>query len=162
MNWKDHITKINSNSADKTISFAFNSPTTDLLLEDLKLEFNLDELPSELEELYRQTNGIEHKMTVDNIGELTIGELIWTVERTIETNKEYRNYKDFKDLYMSFEQLLFFSDAGNGDLFGIVTLNGKFDRHDIFSWNHEDDSRNWVAPNLAKFIEWWLDGKINV
>jgi hypothetical protein len=101
-------------------------------------------------------------MTVDNIGELTIGELIWTVERTIETNKEYRNYKDFKYLYMSFEQLLFFSDAGNGDLFGIVTLNGKFDRHDIFSWNHEDDSRNWVAPNLAKFIEWWLDGKINV
>ena len=63
---------------------------------------------------------------------------------------------------MSFDQLFFVSDAGNGDLFSFVTLSNRFDRFDIFVWNHEDDSRKWVAPNLAKFVEWWTEGKIDV
>jgi hypothetical protein len=29
-------------------------------------------------------------------------------------------------------------------------------------WNHEDDSRTWVAPNLAKYLEWWLTGRITL
>ncbi len=156
MNWKEYILN-GLNPTDKTTSFDFNLPVSESLLVDLKGQFGLDELPNELEELYRQTNGI-----VEKLNGVKIGELIWTTERVIETNKEYRTYPDFKELYMSFEQLLFFSDAGNGDLFGFVTLNGKVDRFDIFTWNHENDSRTWVAPNLTKFIEWWTNGRIKV
>ena len=155
MNWKEYISGLDL--VDKTTSFVFNSPTTETLLEDLKSQFDLSELPNELEELYKQTNGVQELLDGREIGEL-----VWTIERTIETNKQYRSNLDFKDLYMSFDQLLFVSDAGNGDLFGFITLGGKFDRYDVFVWNHEDDSRTWVAPNLTKFIEWWTNGTINV
>lgn len=156
MNWKEYI-RNGLSQLDKTTKFDFNLPVLDQSLVDLKVQLRLNELPEELEELFRQTNGIN-----ENLNGEKIGELIWTVERVIEENKEYRSYPDFKELYMSFEQLLFFSDAGNGDLFGFVTLNGRFDRFDIFVWNHENDSRNWCAPNLTKFIEWWTNGTIKV
>nr|WP_184174614.1 SMI1/KNR4 family protein [Rhabdobacter roseus] len=142
---------------DETNGFSFNPPAPANLIFYVKRQFGLDELPKELEELYRQTNGI-----IQTINGEKIGELIWTIERVIETNKKYRTLPDFKELYMSFEQLLFFSDAGNGDLFGFVTLNGRFEKNDIFVWNHEEDSRTWIAPNLKMFIEWWTNGKIKI
>lgn len=153
MEWKEYITSL----ADKDSSFDFNLPASDSLLKDLQIQLVLKELPRELEELYRQTNGVNELLNGRKIGEL-----IWTIDRVIETNKEYRNYPNFKKLYMAFDQLLFISDAGNGDLFGFVTLNGKFDRYDIFVWNHETDSRSCVAPDLTTFIKWWTNGTIKV
>lgn len=79
-------------------------------------------------ELYKETNDIDETLDGDKIGEL-----IWTIERVVETNKQYRNYDGFKELYMSFDQLFFISDAGNGNLFGFVTLCNRFDRADIFA-----------------------------
>lgn len=155
MDWKAYITELDS--TDNASSFDFNAPSSGNLLEDLKIQFGLKELPRELEELYRQTNGVDELLDGQKIGEL-----VWSIDRVIETNKEYRNHPDFKDLYMSFDQFLFISDAGNGDLFGFVTINGKFDRYDIFTWNHESDSRTWVAPNLTTFIKWWTNGTIKV
>jgi hypothetical protein len=35
-------------------------------------------------------------------------------------------------------------------------LNGKIRRDDIFVWNHEDDSRSWLVPNLRTYFEWCL------
>ncbi len=155
MNWKQYISQLNSK--ETVTQYNFNSAAPHFLLQDMQVEFGLKELPSELVELYKETNGIDETLNGEKIGEL-----IWTIERVIKTNKEYRNHGDFKELYMSFDQLFFVSDAGNGDLFGFVTLANKFDRFDIYVWNHEDDSRKWVAPNLTKFIEWWTDGKIHV
>lgn len=155
MNWKEYISKIHL--TDKATTFKFNPPVTNAVLQDLLFHLGLDELPLELEELYRQANGIEQ--TLDG---QEIGELIWPASKAVQINREYRSQPDFKNLYMSFDQLFSISDAGNGDLFGFVTLNGKFYRRDIFVWNHEDDSRTWVAPDLAKFIEWWADGTISV
>lgn len=63
---------------------------------------------------------------------------------------------------MPFEPLLFFADAGNGDMFAYTVCNGSVRRPDIFVWNHEDDSRTWVAPSLALYLEWWLSGKLKV
>jgi hypothetical protein len=156
MNWKEYITT-GLGQLDKATSFGFNFPAAESLLAELKTQIGLKELPTELEELYTQTNGVYELLDGQKIGEL-----IWTIDRVIETNKEYRSYSDFKKIYMSFDQLLFISDAGNGDLFCFVTLNGEFDRFDIFVWNHENDSRTWVAPNLTKFIEWWTNGIIKV
>lgn len=156
MDWKSYILST-INSLEKETSFDFNSAATDHSIAELKSEFNLSNLPGELKEFYKQANGINELM--DNI---KIGEVIWPIERVIETNKSFRNEPAFKDLYMSFEELFFFSDAGNGDLFAFVALNDKFDRSDIYVWNHENDSRTWVAPNLGKFIEWWMNGTIKV
>lgn len=137
--------------------YEFNSPVSHLHLQALQEHLGVRELPTELMQLYQETDGVDEILNGEKIGQL-----IWTVERVIKTNHEYRNNRDFKNLYMSFDQLLFISDAGNGDLFGFVTLDGGFPRNDLFVWNHEDDSRNWVAPNLAKFIEWWVNDKIRV
>ena len=157
MNWKEYITN-NLSLLDKMTEFTFNLPATDSLLSNLKENFSLSELPNELEELYRQTNGVDEVL----LGQGKISELVWPIDKVIETNKQYISYTDFKDIYMSFDELLFISDAGNGDLFGFITLNGRFVRNDIFVWNHEDDSRTWVAPNLTKFLERWNNGKISV
>jgi hypothetical protein len=154
MNWKEFIIT----TADKTedqIGFEFNLPVTENKLFYLQEQFGLKELPMELQAFYRQTNGVHETMN----GEV-IGAFIWPVESVVQTNSDYRKNADFKRLYMSFDQLFFFADTGNGDLFGFSTLHGTFARCDVFIWDHEDDSRTWVAPNLEAFIEWRLQGKI--
>jgi SMI1-KNR4 cell-wall len=155
MDWKQFISQLDLGDKHRKYDFNFAATNADLL--KVLIQFDLTELPEELVDLYQQSNGIN-----EMLNDHKIGELIWPIERIIATNKEYRYSKSFKELYMSFEQLFFVSDAGNGDLFGFVTINGKFGRNDIFVWSHENDSRTWVAPNLAKFIEWWTDGTIVV
>jgi hypothetical protein len=63
---------------------------------------------------------------------------------------------------MSFNSLLFFADAGNGDQFAFAIRNGQIRSSDVYVWNHENDSRNWVAPSLEKYLTWWLDGSIEI
>jgi hypothetical protein len=110
-------------------------------------------LPSELTDLLHESNGIA--------GRYGVG-LIWPTDSIIEQNSMMRSTVDFRNLYMPFDCLLFFGDAGNGDLFAYSVLNGEVRRSDIFAWNHEDDSRAWVAPNLQKYLEWWLTGIIKL
>jgi len=64
---------------------------------------------------------------------------------------------------MPFNHLLFFGDAGNGDQFAFsIHADGKIYRPDVFVWNHEDDSRTWIAPSLKTFFEWWSAGRISL
>lgn len=49
-----------------------------------------------------------------------------------------------------------------GDQFAFPILNGSFCKDDIYAWDHEDDSRVWVAPSLKQFIKWWLVGTLKV
>ncbi|SOE06500.1 SMI1/KNR4 family protein [Streptomyces sp. Ag109_G2-15] len=107
-------------------------------------------LPADLAALLRESNGIE--------GEYGAG-LIWSAERIAAENITLRRDEELARLYMPFDPLLFFADAGNGDLFALLPGLG---RPDVFAWNHEDDSRTWVAPNLAKYLEWWLSGRITL
>lgn len=107
-------------------------------------------LPTDLADLLRESNGIE--------GEYGDG-LIWSAERIASENQSLREDAELATLYMPFDPLLFFADAGNGDLFALLP---RIDRPDVFVWNHEDDSRTWVAPSLAKYLEWWLTGQIKL
>lgn len=109
-------------------------------------------LPSELTELLSETNGIT--------GEYGLG-LVWPIERIQEDNRRFRMNSSFEELYMSFDELLFFGDAGNGDQFAFPICGRVVRKPDVFVWNHEDDSRTWVAPSLRVYLEWWLTGKIN-
>ncbi|WP_237409242.1 SMI1/KNR4 family protein [Streptomyces sp. M2CJ-2] len=100
--------------------------------------------------MLRESNGVE--------GEHEAG-LVWSAERIVSENRTRREDSGFAALSMPFEPLLFFADAGNGDLFALLS---GLRRPDVFVWNHEDDSRTWVAPSLAKYLEGWLTGWITV
>jgi hypothetical protein len=88
--------------------------------------------------------------------------LIWPVERIVEDNLSFRSNAEFKELYMPFDHLLFFADAGNGDQFAYSINAGVIRKSDIYAWKHEDDSRVWVAPSLKKYLEWWLNDIIKL
>jgi hypothetical protein len=107
-------------------------------------------LPAELAALLRETNGVDDEYDSG---------LIWPVERITADNLAFRRNADFRQLYMPFDPLLFFADAGNGDQFALVPHTG---RPDVFAWDHENDSRTWVAPGLGRYLEWWLSGQIKL
>jgi cell wall assembly regulator SMI1 len=107
-------------------------------------------LPTELAALVAETNGVE--------GEYGLG-LVWPLDRLVEENLALRANADLARLYMPFDPLLFFAEAGNGDLFALVPHTGN---PDVYTWNHENDSRTWVAPSLGKYLEWWLNGRISL
>jgi len=108
------------------------------------------ELPASLVELLLEANGVS--------GEYDLG-LVWPLARIIEDNLSFRSNPDFAELYMPFSPLLFFADAGNGDQFAFVQTPR---RDDVFVWNHEDDSRTWVAGSLDEYLQRWLDGTLRI
>jgi hypothetical protein len=110
-------------------------------------------LPDELRQLLLESDGVHGVYGVD---------LVWSAERIRKDNLTFRSNRDFRHQYMPFDHLLFFADAGNGDQFAFTVLAGEVRKPDVFVWNHEDDSRVWVAPSLAKYLEWWLTGRIKV
>jgi hypothetical protein len=106
-------------------------------------------LPNDLTEVLAESDGIE--------GDYALG-LLWNVERIRRDNLEFRTYEDFRELYMPFDGLVFFADAGNGDQFGL-SLTGNCE---VYVWDHENDSRTWVAPTVMAYLEGWMTGRITV
>ena len=143
--WKKLVQSIDSKCE-------FEEPADDSEIIDAEESLNL-KFPKSLSECLSETNGI--------LGEYGLG-LIWPLQKIVTSNTEFRVNRDFRELYMPFDSLLFFGAAGNGDQFAFPIQAGKIRRDDVFVWNHEDDSRTWVAPNLEKFVEWFLDGRISV
>ncbi|TDO54679.1 hypothetical protein EV643_101469 [Kribbella sp. VKM Ac-2527] len=84
--------------------------------------------------------------------------LMWSAERIAQDNTRFRGSVDFAELYMPFDPLVFFSDAGNGDQFAVVMRGNR----EVYVWNHEDDSRTWVAPTVLRFLEEWMTGRLKV
>jgi hypothetical protein len=104
-------------------------------------------LPRELATLLAETNG-----ATDRYG----AGLVWSTDRLINDNQHFRS--SFGELYMPFDSLLFFADAGNGDQFAFpITVAGA--RDDVFVWDHESDSRRWYAASLDQYLKWWLSGE---
>ena len=108
-------------------------------------------LPSALRELLSETDGV--------VGEYGLN-LVWPLQRIVADNLAFRSNDEFRQLYMPFDPLLFFGDARNGDQLAYVILDGEVRMPDIFAWDHENDSRYWIAPDLRRFIEWWAEGRI--
>ncbi|PED87845.1 MULTISPECIES: SMI1/KNR4 family protein [Bacillus cereus group] len=143
--WKTFISNVSTD-------FQFKVPATKDEISQIKEKLNV-ELPNDLSSLLNETNGV-----FDEYDCL----FIWSIEQILKENLNLRSFNDFKDLYMPFDCLLFFADGGNGDLFGYAILNGAIQKDDVYVWNHENDSRTWVAPSLKTFIEWWNNGTITV
>jgi hypothetical protein len=100
--------------------------------------------PDELRALFLEANGISACYGTD---------FVWPVAGLVAKNQLFREDADFAELYMSFDSLLLFGDAGNGDQFGYRILAGKVsDTSWIYKWDHEDDSRNWYARDVEDFF----------
>jgi hypothetical protein len=123
----------------------FAAPATEEAIRSCEVALGVA-LDDDLVALLRETNGVA--------GEFGVG-LVWPVERIAADNLMFRTTPVFADLYMPFDSLLFFAEAGNGDQFAFVLRDC---RRDVFVWDHENDSRSWVAPCLERYLTWWLDG----
>lgn len=106
-------------------------------------------LPDHLRQVLAEADGIE--------GEYGLG-LLWSTRRIADENRRFRNDNGLRELYMPFTGLAFFADAGNGDRFA-VSLHGN---HEVYAWNHEDDSRIWVAPTVMHYLEHWITGTLTI
>ncbi|MFI6401563.1 SMI1/KNR4 family protein [Streptomyces sp. NPDC050548] len=98
-------------------------------------------IPDALTDLLQETNGISGPYALATV---------WPLERIVEDNLSFWSEPTFVDLYMPFEPLLFFGDNGGGDQFAFVRVPDG--RHDVFVWEHEDDSRRWVARDLHDYL----------
>jgi hypothetical protein len=100
--------------------------------------------PPELRSLLQETNGVIGAYGTD---------VIWDVSRIVTTNIEFRTLLDFRELYMPFDDLLFFGDAGDGNQFAYAILDGQVRSDTILMWDHEIDSREPVAQNLTQYLQ---------
>ena len=99
------------------------------------------EIPTELKQLLLESNGV--------LGQTSIG-TVWSIDQVIDRNLSFWSNPSFAELYMPFESFLFFGDNGGGDHFALVQ---RPPRPDVFVWEHENDSRRWVANDLLDYLQ---------
>jgi hypothetical protein len=144
MNWKRLIQSLKPEAV-------FQAPATTKQLKAVEKELKV-KLPPDLCSLLEVSNGV---------AEFERGwPVVYSSERIIETNRNLRT--SFRDIFMPLDPLLFVSDASNGDYFGYSICGGKIRRSHIFVWDHEDDSRKWVAQDLSTFVKTWLNGTLSI
>lgn len=141
--WRDLIS-----SAAPEATFSEGASSTSLAAAEEALS---QPFPGDLRDLLRESDGVR--------GAHGLG-LVWSLDQIVADNLLFRSNEDFRQLYMPFNPLLFFADAGNGDHFAV--LSPPIDRDDIFAWDHESDSRRWVASNLRTYLQWWPEGRIKL
>ncbi|MEV6297331.1 SMI1/KNR4 family protein [Streptomyces sp. NPDC051896] len=96
-------------------------------------------LPEDLAELLQECNGVTYQGL----------DVIWPVERIIADNAAFRGSRDFVDLYMPFEPLMFFGSNWGGDQFACIRTPA---RDEVFVWDHETDSRYLVTYGLEQYV----------
>ncbi len=98
------------------------------------------ELPDELKSIYSESDGIFMNTGANTV--MRIRDLVYE-------NLDLRDPEGYDELYMPFNNLLFFGGAGNGDLWAFgIKMNGDIDTLNIYGWNHEDDGRPCVASSI--------------
>ncbi|WP_394514548.1 SMI1/KNR4 family protein [Priestia aryabhattai] len=109
------------------------------------------QIPKELRSLLYETNGIN-----DSYGY----SLIWSIEKITRENLNLG--ERLEDVYLPFNNLLFFADARNGDMFGYSILDRSIKQNDIYLWNHRNNEQTNIAPSLNDFVEDWIRGKLSI
>lgn len=143
--WREKILNLHPNSI-------FSEPALQEKVDDTEKSIGVN-LPLDFKNLLDESNGVTDKYGLG---------IVWSIERIREENLFARNNPEYADMYMPLNPLIFFADAGNGDLFGFAVVQNQIRLSRVFAWSHENDSRTWVAPSLEKYLEWWLTGKIKL
>ena len=145
MMWKEYLHDV-SNECQ------FESPATETEIASIKKELGMD-LPNQLAALYNETNGV--------FGNYGIS-FVWSTEQIVRENLFLRSLQEEQDFMQPVDHFLFFSDAGNGDLFAYLRENDTTWNENIYVWDHEDDSRRPIAPSIETFLKGWITGEISV
>ncbi len=141
--WRDLITSL-------TNVATFAGPASSRHLAEAEKDLCIV-FPDELRELLSESDGVN--------GAYGLG-VVWPLARIREDNLQFRSNPDFRALYMPFDCLLFFGDAGDGDQFGYAILDGAIRRDDVYRWSHENDGREWAASSLRQYLERWATGQL--
>jgi hypothetical protein len=88
--------------------------------------------------------------------------LIWSSDEIEAMNRQRWDDSRFRSTYLPLDSLLFFADAGDGEMFALGIIEGIIQRPDVYIWNPIDDSRTFVAPSIRRYLEGWLTGKITL
>ena len=143
--WREQIAQMSP-----AVKFFGPADAADIAIAERSIECAF---PDELRLLLLESDGVS--------GEYLLP-LIWNTHRISTDNRMFRSQSSFRELFMPFDHLLFFGDAGNGDQFAFAIHGGKVRGSDVFVWDHETDSRTCIAPSLVKYLEWWLSGRISL
>lgn len=128
--WRAKILELNKDNPFASL----NPPATENQLFNINSTLKLT-IPDELEALLKEVNGD--------------GTTFLSTEQIVRDNLSLREL----DSFMPLDVFLFFAENGCGDYFGYsIRKNGEIDNN-IFMWDHESDSRKWVAKGLEQFIE---------
>lgn len=129
----------------------FLAPATPAMIAEVESALRIA-LPDDFKSLLGETNGVR----------LSQGQwLIWSVEHMLEKNLDFRGNPLYRDMYMPFDSLVLFAEAGNGDLFAFPVLaNGHIRDSHVYRWHQVDDSRTWAAENVRRFLQGWFDNTL--
>jgi len=141
--WKDLIQNISTGCI-------YGEPASIEDIEVLEKLFSI-QIPKELRSLLYETNGIN-----DSYGY----SLIWSIEKITRENLNLG--ERLEDVYLPFNNLLFFADARNGDMFGYSISDRSIKQNDIYLWNHRNNEQTQIAPSLNDFVEDWIRGKLSI
>ncbi|MEV0437146.1 SMI1/KNR4 family protein [Nocardia sp. NPDC050413] len=133
--WKDLIEKL---YADAELA----PPVSDTEIDQIERRLG-QQVPNDLRDLLRCTNGVQAEWGAG---------LVWSVQEMIDQNIEFRCDAEFAELYMSFDQLMFFGDNGGGDQFCYVRLPSGHNTG-VYVWEHETDDRKWAAGSLTDYLQ---------
>lgn len=122
----------------------FSDPTSEENILSVEQELGVA-LPQELRKLLLEFDSATADYGVD---------VVWSSAEICRRNLEFRQMEGFRELYMPFDNLLFFGDDGGGDQFAFaIQMDREIHNPDIFRWEHETDSRIWFADHLRQFFE---------
>ena len=161
MDWQSYIEDCYNTrkSGHGSIVPEFYPPASEESMEDLCFSLGI-KLPSELEELLRNTNGVMELMELDEQLQAA-GWLVWPTEEIKRVNSWYQR-QDMQEAYhRSFSDLLFFASADVG-LFASSVPATRIEDSGIYIWYSIDNEIKEVASSLRAFIEQRVCGKMVV
>lgn len=108
--------------------------------------------PESLKTLLLETNGVYH-------ARFSMA-FLWDLETILAANLDRRkNWEAYGDT--PFDDLLFFSEGGNGDGYAFEVRAGREAEMKILWRDHETGERAPVATTLEEFIEGWITEKLH-
>ena len=125
------------------VGCTFSDPATSSEIDDLEKTFGI-QIPEHLKELLLESNGITGTYGLD---------VVWSTAGIKGQNLDMRHDKDFQDMFMPFDHLLFFGSNGAGDYYGYpISAAQTISGSEIFCWYHENDDRIVAAFSLEAYL----------
>jgi hypothetical protein len=164
MNWRRFIeNKYSSNQSDKYVCIPrFYPPASKGKLKSLETSLGVS-LPFSLKDLLYNSDGVMDLIELLDGNLIENKWLIWPTEEIAKGNKSLRT-EPMKTTYQrSFDELLFFANAGvDGILFAFMVCPDKVHDPKIYVWHPIDNEVTEIASSLRAFVEQWIDGEITI